>query len=176
MLNWRQHFGDGTRRKLGVADVLFRREDPIVHAYLVVSGQVAMERGLASGHPLVLAEMRDGQLLAEASLFVDHYHCDAVARAPTELLVLEKTTLLERLNTVPGTGASLLAETSREVQRLRSRIEILRLNRVADRLTAWLDLYGPPGKGGWVTVAESIGVTPEALYRELAKRRIRSGK
>ncbi|WP_051927686.1 hypothetical protein [Ruegeria halocynthiae] len=54
---------------------------------------------------------------------------------------------------------------------MRTRIEIMRLRKVTDRLDAYLELYGPPEEGEWVRVADWIGVTHPALYRELAKRR-----
>ena len=60
--------------------------------------------------------------------------------------------------------------TAEELQTLRMRIKIKRLRRVADRLEAYLELYGPPSAGAWVCVADWIEVSPPALYRELAKR------
>ncbi|MEL6606174.1 MAG: Crp/Fnr family transcriptional regulator, partial [Cyanobacteria bacterium J06614_10] len=60
---------------------------------------------------------------------------------------------------------------AKELQTLRTRIEIMRMRKVSDRLDAYLELYGPPEAGGWVRVADWIGVTPPALYRELGKRR-----
>ncbi|GIT97167.1 hypothetical protein JANAI62_37900 [Jannaschia pagri] len=63
--------------------------------------------------------------------------------------------------------------TAKELQTLRARIEIMRLRKVTDRLDAYLELFGPPGEGDWVRVADWIGVTPPALYRDLAKRRRR---
>jgi hypothetical protein len=47
------------------------------------------------------------------------------------------------------------------------------LKTVAERLDAWLALHddGLPPKGQRLRVASEIGVTPEALYRELARRR-----
>jgi len=171
MSDWRSLFEDGLMRTLDGGDVLFHREDPVIAAYLIVSGCVAMERGLATGDALVLCKLRSGQLVAGASLFADRYHCDAVMREKTQVLVLEKPVLLRRLGSAPTATLSLLADASREVQQLRNRVEILRFKRVADRLSAWLDINGAPQKGGWVGVAEEIGVSPEALYRELARRK-----
>jgi len=71
----------------------------------------------------------------------------------------------------PGAALSLIETHAREVQAQRARIEILRLRRVSDRLDAWLDLYGEPKKGEWIAIADKIGVSPPALYRELAKRK-----
>jgi hypothetical protein len=42
---------------------------------------------------------------------------------------------------------------------------------VAARLDAWLTLKRLPPKGEWGALADDIGVTREALYRELARRR-----
>jgi hypothetical protein len=43
---------------------------------------------------------------------------------------------------------------------------------VAERLAAWITLNGRlPPKGRRREVASEIGVTPEALYRELGRRR-----
>jgi len=61
--------------------------------------------------------------------------------------------------------------TAKEVQILRTRIEIMRRRKVADRLDAYLELFEHPKEGDWVRVADWIGVSPPALYRELAKRR-----
>lgn len=50
--------------------------------------------------------------------------------------------------------------TARDLQTLRTRIEIMRLRKLTDRLDAYLELYGPPEEGEWVRVADWIGVTP----------------
>ena len=64
------------------------------------------------------------------------------------------------------------ATLARGVQAARVKAEIRSLPRVADRLDAWL-LEGNtlPQKGRWQDVAAELGVTREALYRELARRR-----
>ena len=52
------------------------------------------------------------------------------------------------------------------------RAEILSLRTVAQRLSAWLELNGElPAKGEWLILAAEIGTSPEALYREIARRR-----
>jgi CRP-like cAMP-binding protein len=60
-----------------------------------------------------------------------------------------------------------------EVQTARFRSEVVALRTVASRLDAWLAWRGDliPPKGVWKQIADQIGVTPEALYREMAKRR-----
>lgn len=65
------------------------------------------------------------------------------------------------------------AYMAREIQHARRSAEIISLRTVAARLDAWIawnDGKFPP-KGEWKTVAEDMGTSPEALYRELSKRR-----
>jgi hypothetical protein len=61
-------------------------------------------------------------------------------------------------------------------QGARLRSEVLSLRTVAERLAAWTAWNGGkiPKKGEWKLVANQIGVSPEALSRELAKNRRRS--
>ena len=171
MSNWRTIFHDGIPVSLPASTSLFRREDKVRRMFLILSGSLNLERCLRDGDPLVLKRTGAGALLAEASLFADRYHCDAIACEPSELVALPKKVALERFHANPASSVAMVAETSKEVQHLRARIEILRLKRVSDRLDAWLELFDVPAKGRWVDVAEAIGVTPPALYRELARRR-----
>ena len=84
---------------------------------------------------------------------------------------LTRSAFLTTLRSSPDAALGLVKSSAREVQAQRSRIEILRLRRVSDRLDAWLDLYGEPAKREWVRVADGIGVSPSALYREIALRK-----
>ena len=60
-----------------------------------------------------------------------------------------------------------------EVHRTRAQTEILSLKTVAERINAWVTLNDGslPQKGRWRQIASEIGVTSEALYSELARRR-----
>ena len=43
---------------------------------------------------------------------------------------------------------------------------------VAERLDAWTAWRGSiPPRGQWVRLATELGVSPESLYREIAKRK-----
>ncbi len=126
---------------------------------------------MADGVPLTLQIATADMALAEASLFADAYHCDAVARTEAEIANVPRAKFLAFIRDHPDAALSLIETHAKEVQAQRAHIEILRLRRVADRLDAWLDLYGEPAKGEWINVADQIGVSAPALYRELAKRR-----
>ena len=59
------------------------------------------------------------------------------------------------------------------LSRPRARAEIVSLRTVSARVDAWLALHVGelPARGHWRDLAEEISVAPEALYRELARRR-----
>lgn len=164
-------FGSAKQRTHDTGSTLFRRGAPVRQVHFLRSGAVALERALPSGDPFVLHQATGGALLAEASLFADFYHCDAVVRSDAVVSSVPKAQFMDHLRGSPDAMMALLARASHEVQGQRTRVEILRLKRLGDRLDAWLDLRGAPEPGGWVRVAEAIGVSPPALYRELARRR-----
>ncbi|MDA8870071.1 Crp/Fnr family transcriptional regulator [Rhizobiaceae bacterium] len=158
-------------RTLRTGGTLFRRDETVTSIFWLVAGSMALERPLKDGTPLTLHIAGANTLLAEASLFSDSYHCDGVAKEHSTVASLDRTSFRTALQAEPDVLLSLLAQQASEVQRHRTRIEIIRMRRLSDRLDAWLELHGPPAQGGWKAVADTIGVSPAALYRELAKRR-----
>lgn len=112
-------------------------------------------------------------MLAEASVFSDQYHCDAVAAMATEVVLVAIGEIQRLLNEDHVFALEWSRHLSNELQHTRKRAEILALRTVAARLDAWLtwsdgDL---PAKGEWRRLAEEIAVSPEALYREISRRR-----
>ncbi|AVX03902.1 hypothetical protein MXMO3_01372 [Maritalea myrionectae] len=164
-------FNGAFSRKLAKGAAVFRQGDRVQSMYLVRSGAVALERPMADGVPLTLHTATANMALAEASLFAETYHCDAVVRSDAEVASLPRPAFLDAIQRRPDAALSLIETYAKEVQAQRARIEILRRRRVADRLDAWLELHDEPPKGEWISVAEQIGVSPPALYRELARRR-----
>lgn len=76
---------------------------------------------------------------------------------------------------VPNSATRGRGISSLELQNARLHAEILSLKTVAQRLDAWMTWKDGvfPRKGEWKTIASQLGVSPEALYREIAKRRRR---
>ncbi|MBB05890.1 MAG: cAMP-binding protein [Pseudooceanicola sp.] len=172
MSDWQTIFDGAPVMTFGTGAAIFRREDLVRSMYLVRSGSVALERALADGTALTLAVARSGMALAEASLFADTYHCDAVVHDAAEVAILSRVAFLTTLSNRPEIALGLIEAYAHTIQSQRTRIEILRMRKVSSRLDAWLDLNGAPPEGQWKRVAEDIGVSPPALYRELAKRRL----
>jgi CRP-like cAMP-binding protein len=125
------------------------------------------------GFVLTLQRAGAGAVLAEASLFSERYHCDAVAVKPARTLTIAKSTIRAKLTLSPGFAEAWSAFLAQEVQATRLRAEILALRTVAERLDAWIASHDDllPARGDRKTLATEIGVSPEALYREMARRR-----
>jgi len=159
-------------RRLDAGAPVFQQDDPVRLMHLVLEGEVHLLRRQADGGILVQQRARAGALLAEASLFAARYHCAAVAARPTRLLVIRRADLRARLARSPEAAEALAAHLAREVQAARLRAEILSLRTVAARLDAWIAAHDGalPAKGAWKDIAAEIATSPEALYRELARR------
>lgn len=155
---------------LGPGQSLFLAGDPVRNLYVVLEGAVRLVRHQSSGTAVVLQRANAHELLAEASLFAARYHCDAVSEQGARLARVPKSRILQAQREDAGWLADLAAHLAREVQQARARAELLSLRTVRERLEGWRALHGElPARGQWIAVAQEIGVTPEALYRELAR-------
>ena len=163
----RQHFEAG--------ESLFHRGDPVTDIHVVLSGAIHLVRYQGDGSVLILQRADPGSVLAEASLYSGTYHCDAVAFGAADTRVYAKASLKKLLANSPEFSNVWASHLARELQRARLRAEILSLRTVAERLDAWMAWNGgsAPRKGEWKLVANQIGISPEALYREIARRRVR---
>lgn len=160
-------------RALAAGETLFRVGDPILSLFIVAAGEVRLLRALPDGAPITLQRAGPGAILAEASLFAARYHCDATATEPSHLSVVPRRRIEAALVDKPAFSRAWAHHLAQEVQHARAQAEILSLKKVAERFQAWLVLNGNrmPQKGRWRRIASEIGVTPEALYRELARLR-----
>ena len=156
--------------ELGPGQSLFLAGDPVRNLYVVLEGVVRLVRHQASGTAVVLQRAQANDLLAEASLFAPRYHCDAASEHGARLARIPKSTILQVQREDARWLTDLAAHLAGEVQRARARAELLSLRTVRERLDGWRALHGNlPPRGRWIEVAQEIGVTPEALYRELAR-------
>jgi len=159
-------------QRLSAGEVLFHAGAPVSNLYLVVSGALRLTRVLPHGSELILQRAEKGAIIAEGSLLARAYCCNGVA---TETSVV-RAVPMDGVRTAFRNDCDLLREWIRhlayEVQHARARAEILSMKTVAERLDGWQSLHDGvlPPKGRWRQLACEIGVSPEALYRELARR------
>ncbi|KAA2236022.1 Crp/Fnr family transcriptional regulator [Salinarimonas soli] len=159
-------------KTLARGDALFRQGDPATAIFRVVAGRLRLERRTSDGRPVVLHTARAGELFAEASLFADAYHCDAVAVTDAVVGLYDKAALLASLGAGAQAGG-LIATMARQLQECRGRLELRNVRSARERVLLWLDLRGGPAgivavEGELQDIAAELGLTREAFYRTLA--------
>jgi CRP-like cAMP-binding protein len=154
---------------------LFRQGQPVRDWYVVRRGCVQLVRYGEDGAAAVMQRAAEGELLAESSIFSPAYHCDGVVVSDALLDRADMTQVRRALHADPEFLRQFAQHLAREVQRTRSRVEILTRKTVAARLDGWLTLNDGrlPECGSWRALAEDIQVSPEAFYREVKRRRER---
>lgn len=166
----------GIHRRFVAGTFLFHRGDPVTHIMVVLSGEVRLIRHQSDGRMVTLQRAAGNSLVAEASLLSDSYHCDGVVTSEATVRFIDRSAVRQRFDSDPGFASLWVQHLAREIRDARLRAEILSLRRIKERLDAWLAWHERlPARGDWKRVAEDVGVSPEALYREIARRR-RSGK
>jgi CRP/FNR family transcriptional regulator, dissimilatory nitrate respiration regulator len=155
-------------------ETLFRVGDPVHHVYLVISGEARLIRLDRNGGEIILQRSRGG-FIAEASLDIRSYHCDAVTAEPTTLLLFPVAAFRAALEEDASFRRGWQALLAREVRKLRAQCERLSLHNAADRITHYIESEGTNGvvelnqsRKAW---AAELGLTHEALYRALRRMR-----
>lgn len=151
---------------------LFGFGEPVEFVFFLHQGTVLLERQLEDGRTICQQRADAGDVVAEASLYSDRYHCSARCGSDVTLKAVRKTDFNIQLSQDPNLATEWAAHLARTVQMSRLLSEIRSLRSISDRLDAWLAVHGAlPEKGHWQSVAHDIAVSREALYRELARRR-----
>lgn len=151
---------------------LFLTGEPVRFMFLVTCGQVDLVRHTHEGARVLLVRAGVGQVLAEASGYSELYHCDGTAAESSKVRAIPVATFHAHLDSDPALARQWAERLAHGLQHARMTAAIRTLRTVGERLDAWLAEEKPlPPKGEWQTLAQSLGVTREALYREMAQRR-----
>lgn len=160
-------------RAFAAGAFLFHQNDPVETLHVVRAGTIRLLRYQPDGQTAVLQRAAAGDILAEASVFSPSYHCDGIAMTDAETEAYAVVDIQRLLDTDVRFCRAWAFAMSHQLQAARRRAELVSLRTVAERFDAWLTWHEGemPVKGDWKGVAEEIGVSPEAFYRELAARR-----
>jgi CRP-like cAMP-binding protein len=153
---------------------LFHQGDQVERLHLVRTGTVRLSRVDDRGLPAVMQRAGPSGIVAEGSIFSETYHCDAAALTEARTCSVNMRILRQTLADRPELLEAVACHLARELQQTRGRVEVLSRKTVSDRLSAWLAINGGtlPPRGSLKSAAEDLGVSPEAFYRELSRRRI----
>lgn len=159
---------------LDAGATLFRTGDRAAAMFVLESGGVRMIRLSPDGHELTVHGARPGETLAEAAVFAETYHCDAVADMPSRVTVIPCDVMRTRLGADPSLARAFSIHLAQQVRDVRARLEIATLKTAEERILAAFRLHAHPD--GTVVLdrtikalALEIGLTHEAAYRALAR-------
>lgn len=161
-------------RNLAATEVLFRQGDPAAAIFGLEEGRIRMVRHTVDDHVAVLHTVGKGAMFAEAALFSETYHCDAIASAPTRVRVYPKSETLQALLEDPVMAVSFMSSLAHQVQDLRTRLEQRNIRSARERVTQFLRLSANAQDGSvqlhgtLMDLAGEMGLSHEALYRTLA--------
>ena len=161
-------------RVLEARELLFQQGDRTAAIYKVESGRLRLIRRTVDDHLVILHTARRGEFFAEASLFAETYHCDAVAAAPSRVRVYPKTTVMAALRADPDLAQAFMARLAVQLQELRALMELRNIRSAHERVLQYLRWRAiEQGRsieveGQLQDIAAEIGITREALYRTLA--------
>jgi CRP-like cAMP-binding protein len=162
-------------RELSRGESLFRDGDAVESLFVVMAGELRVTCLLPHGPELTLQRAPAGAIVAESSLFAPFYTCDARAARSSTVRAVPVQRVAAALRASCELAECWARHLEAEVHRARSHAEIVSLRTVAERFDAWraLNPGALPPRGKWYELAEELGVSAEALYRELARRRHR---
>ena len=162
-----------TERSFDEGQYIFHRDDRVKSMFFIKTGFAHLIRHHRNGSAVVLQRAGAGSILAEASLFTSVYHCDAIVASAVIVCVVSRAAMQQLFVNNQEFAKAWASHLAAEVRNARLRSEILTFKTVAERLDAWLADRGQlPEKGSWNAFAQEIGTSPEALYREIARRRV----
>ncbi len=153
--------------QLDADEVIFRQGTKTRGLFFVVEGKIELRRFTEAGHGVLIHRAKSGQTFAEASLFSDHYHCDAVCTAKSQLIEMDRMTVLQKFQNDPNFALAIAKRFARQNQNYRRKVEMLTIKSAEERIYAGI-------LDGLLTdsirsFATEIGLTHEAVYRGLAK-------
>lgn len=127
-------------RDLAAGEILYRQGDRAAAIYKVETGRLRLVRRTLDDHLVILHTARRGEFFAEASLFAEAYHCDAVAAAPSRIRVYPKARVMAVLRTEPALAEAFVARLAHQLQDLRARMELRNIRSARERVLQYLRL------------------------------------
>jgi len=165
----------GATRSIALApgQSLFRQGDEPPGLPFLTDGRIDLVRHTETGRSVRIHVARAGETFAEASIFADHCHCDAIAAEPSQVRLLPKRFVLAAFETRPNLGQVFSLHIAHSLMTARRLLELRAITPLTERALARLsdlaDATGAlPRETSLISIAADLDVTPPALYRAIA--------
>ena len=162
------------QRRFARNEVVFHKDDPAGHLFLIATGTVKISVQEEGGQEVVIALIRDGELVGELGLFDDEQRSATVtAITETTAFALANKDFTDVLHRNAGAMQQLLALMAKRIRRSTGHIEDLVFldlpSRVAKSLIDQDELAGKTGRVQLTQeeLASFVGATRVAVNRVL---------
>lgn len=156
-----------TKLLLEAGEAVFHQNDLSRGLFYVVKGEIRLRRVTDQGHDIIVNRARAGETFAEASLFSDNYHCDAVAAVRSQVVEFDRQTILQQLRADPDFAFALAGQFAGQIQSSRRKLELHNIRSARERI--FTGVSEGLLKGSIMNFAAEIGLSHEAVYRGLAE-------
>ncbi len=146
-------------------ETLFRQGQRTRGLFRVISGGVTLQRMSETGDILVIHRATEGDYFAEASIFSNTYHCDAVCMSDSKITCYKRGTILDLMRAGSGFSMQFSKHLATQVQQYRAHSEILAIRSAKHRVLA--AVQAGYHQGAVTELAGRINLTHEACYRAL---------
>ncbi|WP_298861688.1 Crp/Fnr family transcriptional regulator [uncultured Sulfitobacter sp.] len=159
---------------LQAGEALFHQGDAPIGLILVESGELELVRWTQRGGGVRIHTAKQGQTFAEASLFAETCHCDAVARVASGVCILPKVEVLAAFASEPDLSNRFSAYLAQSLMATRRMLELRAMRPLGEgmlaRLAEVVKADGAlPKEVTLLSLADDLGVTGPALYRALTQ-------
>ena len=152
------------RLSADAGDLVFHQGMRTHGLFVVRSGRVHLERVGPDGARFVIHRALPGTSFAEASVFSQHYHCDARVVEAGDLVRIDKASVLAAFAD-PDFARAYGRQSTQLIQAQRQLMEIIGIRRANDRVIA--GMVAGLLDGSIVDFAARLQLTHEATYRAL---------
>lgn len=163
----------GRKRVVRKQESLFHQGDAVENIYVVRRGRIKLIRSTIDGNPVVLQLAMAGEIIAEASLFSDTYHCSAVVDSPSaELSCFDRHGLLAAFKASPAAAMDIMELFAHRIRKLRALLAIRNIRSAKQRMYAYFQLESNgenevPLRLSFKDMAYQLGLAHETFYRQL---------
>ena len=172
MSDWSWLSFDSSPISLNKSDCLFDQGAPVRHMHLIVYGRVKLIRHPIDGEDVVLHVATAGEMIAEASLFSEFYHCRAIADKPSEIQHIDRDQALKLILSDTQTSHNVMRLFAQQIRDLRRLHELRNIRSAPKRVLTYLTTLAEPT--GYIQLditlrdmAYKLGLAHETLYRAL---------
>lgn len=159
---------------LSAQERLFSQGDAPPGFVLVLKGQIDLIRWTTGGRSVRIHRALRDETFAEASLFAQACHCDAVAATASILTILPRRAVLDALAANPDLSSRFTAYLAQSLMDARRLLEVRALHPLSEGVMARLSELADgnddfPANIPLLSLAQDLDVTAPALYRALAQ-------